>query len=190
MTPPEGHTHLVPVALLRRLTVVDNSLTVQYAKVAGAKIIAIDGGSSKRDFCLSLGASHYIDFQSTPDLISEVMKLTNGGAQSVINTTGSARAYAHAADMLRVGGTLSCGGIPPGTPHLQTSIGKIVIKGLKIVGSLVGSHKETMEAVELVRQGKVKPEIEVLGFKELPRVYERLEKGDVQGRVVLKIGAE
>ena len=47
-----------------------------------------------------------------------------------------------------------------------------------------------MEAVELVRQGKVKPRIEVKGFRDLEKTYERLERGDVLGRVVLKVGGD
>lgn len=89
--------------------------------------------------------------------------------------------------MLRVGGTLSCVGIPPGRPALETPICTIVIKGLKVTGNLVGSLKECMEAVDLVRRGVVKPEIKIRTFKELPMVYEEMEKGDIAGRIVLKI---
>ena len=42
----------------------------------------------------------------------------------------------------------------------------------------------------MVRGGMVKPKIEVRAFEELPGVYERLEKGDIVGRVVLKVANE
>jgi D-arabinose 1-dehydrogenase-like Zn-dependent alcohol dehydrogenase len=102
-------------------------------------------------------------------------------------TAGNPKAFAHACDMLRVGGTLSCVGIPPGRPVLETPICTIVIKGLRITGNLVGSLKECMEAVELVRRGMVKPEIRVRPFRDLPQVYEEMEKGDISGRIVLQI---
>lgn len=35
---------------------------IQYAKAMGIRIIAVDGGSAKRQLCLDLGAEHYIDF--------------------------------------------------------------------------------------------------------------------------------
>lgn len=50
--------------------------------------------------------------------------------------------------------------------------------------------KECLEAVELVRAGKVKPRVFVREFGELERVYEELERGDVAGRVVLKVGED
>jgi propanol-preferring alcohol dehydrogenase len=83
---------------------------------------------------------------------------------------------------------LCCLDIPPGGGRLLTPVSEIVIKGLKIKGNLVGSLKECMEAVELVRRGKVKPKVFVREFKELPKVYKELEEGDVVGRIVLKIG--
>lgn len=89
--------------------------------------------------------------------------------------------------MIRIGGSLCMVGIPPGDVHLDTPIATIVIKGLKIQGNLVGSLKETLEAVELVRVGKVKPHVQVRPFRDLPEVYEMLEKGDIPGRIVLQL---
>jgi len=122
--------------------------------------------------------------------VDEVIRLTGTGSHAVVCTSGNPKAYENAADMLRIGGTLACGGIPPGTPHLNTSIGAIVIKSLKIVGCLVGSLKETMEAVELTRQGRVKPTITVRPFTDLPKIYEELERSEIMGRVVLKVAED
>lgn len=159
--------------------------TVQYAKAQGALVIGVDAGD-KRDFVLKLGATEYIDFTST-DPVQKVHEITGLGAHAVVVTAGSAKAFAHACDMLRVGGSLSCVGIPPGRPVLETPICTIVIKGLRITGNLIGSLKECMEAVDLVRRGVVKPEIKVRSFKELPQVYEDMEKGDIAGRIVLQV---
>ena len=63
-----------------------------------------------------------------------------------------------------------------------------MIKGLKIKGNLVGNLKECLEAVDQVTTGLVKPKVYVRPFRDLPAVYEELEKGDIAGRVVLKIG--
>lgn len=159
---------------------------VQYSRAQGALVIGVDTGSGKRDFVLGLGAHEFIDF-ATEDPVMKVQELTGLGAHAVVVTAGSAKAFAHACDMLRVGGSLSCVGIPPGKPCLETPICTIVIKGLRITGNLVGSLKECMEAVDLVRRGVVKPVIEVCPFRDLPRVYEEMEKGDIAGRVVLQV---
>ncbi|KAL4869092.1 hypothetical protein BDV12DRAFT_185481 [Aspergillus spectabilis] len=160
-------------------------VVVQYAKVFGAQVIGVDT-PDKRDFVLGLGATEFVDFVNT-DTIQRVHEITGLGAHAAVVTAGSAKAFAHACEMLRVGGTLSCVGIPPGRPTLETPICTIVIKGLKVGGNLVGSLKECMEAVELVRGGMVKQEVKVRPFRDLPDVYKEMERGDIAGRVVLKI---
>lgn len=166
------------------------NVIVQYGRACGAQIIAVDSGAEKKDFITALGVQDFIDFNTTSDVIQEIHRITHGGAHGVIVAVGSPRAFTQAADMLRIGGTLSCIGIPPGKVFLETPISSVVIKGLHITGNLVGSLKECLEAVELVRRGVVKPKISVRPFRELENVYEELERGDVAGRIVLKVGEE
>lgn len=146
----------------------------------------MDTGPVKQKFVESLGG-HFIDFAKSPDIVAEVMSITDGGAHAAIVGSGSPKAFSGAVDMLRIGGTLCCIGIPPGDVYLTTPIATIIIKGLRIVGNLVGSLTETLEAVELVRNGSVKPHVEVCDFEQLPQVYEMLERGDILGRVALKV---
>jgi hypothetical protein len=112
---------------------------------------------------------------------------SDGGCHAVVVTSGHPAAFTHAAELLRVGGTLCCVGIPPGEVRLSTPIASIVIRGLKIVGNLVGSLAETLEAVEYVRSGQVQVHVEVRPFEELVEAYAALESGDVPGRVVLEV---
>lgn len=161
--------------------------TVQYGLARGARVIGIDSGAAKRGLVTSVGA-HFIDFKQTPDVVAEVQRITAWGAHVVVVAAGSSAAFAQAASMLRIEGTMCCIGIPPGGGEIKTPVSEIVIKGLKIVGNLVGSLKECLEAVELVRTGVVKPKVYVRPFRDLPAVYEELAKGDIAGRMVLKIG--
>lgn len=162
---------------------------VQYARAAGANVIGIDTGHEKRAFIESLGGT-FIDFKETPDLAAEVIRLTAGGAHAAIVASGNGKAFSCAVDMLRIGGTLCCVGIPPGDVYLTTPIATIIIKGLKVVGNLVGSMEETLEAIELVKNGQVKVNVTSMDFEELPKVYEMLERGDVLGRIVLKVARD
>ncbi|KAJ6188381.1 hypothetical protein N7519_003289 [Penicillium mononematosum] len=134
-------------------------LAVQYARAQGALVIGVDTGPGKGDFIKGLGAQEFIDF-ATEDPIKRVQEITGLGAHAAVVTAGIAKAFAHACDMLR---------------------------GLKITGNLVGSLKECMEAVDMVRRGIVKPVVKVRPFKDLPQVYEEMEKGDISGRIVLQI---
>ncbi|EHK27025.1 uncharacterized protein TRIVIDRAFT_34930 [Trichoderma virens Gv29-8] len=165
-------------------------LAVQYALAQGAIVYGVDGGVEKGEFLKSIGVTGYVDFTTTPNLTEKIHEITHGGADAVIVTAANPKAFAQAAEMLAVGGTLSCVGIPAERGFLETPISTIVIKGLHITGNLVGSLKECLEAVDLVRRGIVKPKVTVRPFEDLPKIYEELERGDVLGRIVLKIAKD
>ncbi|KAI7376642.1 hypothetical protein KC336_g19733, partial [Hortaea werneckii] len=130
---------------------------VQYARNGGAKIVGIDTGEEKKNLVESFGAT-FLDFRKTAsNLISHIQRLTHGGAHSVVVCAGSSAAFAQAASMLRVGGTLCCIGIPPGGGRIETSVAEIVIKGIKIQGNLVGNLKECLDAMKQVTEGLVRP---------------------------------
>lgn len=174
------------------------TLTVQYGLAQGANVVGVDAGDAKRQSIEGLGA-RFVDFGMMTDLVSAVLAITcgnskddsnrtDGGCHAVIVTSGHPAAFTYAADLLRVGGTLCCVGIPPGEVRLSMPIASIVIRGLKIVGNLVGSLAETLEAVEYVRTSKVRVHVEVRPFEDLVEVFRLLEKGDVPGRIVLEVG--
>ncbi|KAF2084854.1 putative alcohol dehydrogenase [Saccharata proteae CBS 121410] len=165
-------------------------LAVQYALAAGAQVVGVDAGWEKGRYLLNeLGVHAYVDVQ-TCDLTCAVLDITSGGAHAIIVTADSADAFKSAADMLRVGGVLSCVGIPPGKAFIEVPVASIVIKSLRITGNLVGSLKECLEAVELVRMGVVKPKVVVREFRELEGIYGELERGEISGRVVVRIARD
>merc|ERR1712000_501506 len=55
------------------------SLALQYAKAMGLHTIAIDGGADKGKHCKELGATSYVDFQSTQDIVADVKAATYDG---------------------------------------------------------------------------------------------------------------
>jgi alcohol dehydrogenase, propanol-preferring len=75
-------------------------------------VLGIDAGESKKTFVESLGAQ-FLDFTKSTDLVSDVNRITQGGAHAVVVTSGHPMAFKHAADVLRVGGTLSMVGKCP-----------------------------------------------------------------------------
>ena len=71
-------------------------LAIQYAKkVFGLKVVAIDGGSSKKEaFCRAMGCDEYVDFVQEGDRLSEtVISRTGGGADYIIVLSPHQSAY-------------------------------------------------------------------------------------------------
>ncbi|KAJ7448615.1 mannitol-1-phosphate dehydrogenase MPDH1 [Mycena galericulata] len=162
-------------------------LAVQYAKVAGLRVIAIDTGAEKRKFCLQLGADKWIDFKESKDIVAEIMATTDGlGAHSAVITAASSSGYQQAIEYLRGGGTLMAVGLPKDAT-LNASIFFTVFKSISIIGSLVGNRQDAIEAIGIAARGQVTCKYEVKKLEDLSSIYEGMIKGEVAGRVVLEI---
>jgi propanol-preferring alcohol dehydrogenase len=55
------------------------SLACQYAKAMGLNIIGIDGGAEKEKMVKALGASKFVDFQTSKNLVGDVKAATADG---------------------------------------------------------------------------------------------------------------
>ncbi|KAK4951622.1 hypothetical protein LTR28_006845 [Elasticomyces elasticus] len=122
---------------------------VQLAKAIGLRVIGVDGGDEKRELCVRLGCDAFVDFTKVNDVAAEVMKITGHGAQGVFVTAGNAAAYASAPGMLGVGGKLMCIGLPPaGSCIVGAHPAEFVLKNLHVIGTKVGSMKDTDAAMD------------------------------------------
>lgn len=160
-------------------------LAVQYARVRGLRVIAVDAGKEKRDLCLKLGAEKFIDFKESKNIVEEILSITGGdGAHSAVVTSASASGYQQAIEYLRPGGTLMAVGLP-GDATLNASIFFTVFKSIKILGSYVGNRQDAQEAVDIAARGQVKVSFASKPLSALKDVYEGMKEGTIAGRIVL-----
>ncbi|KAL1744575.1 chaperonin 10-like protein [Schizophyllum fasciatum] len=161
-------------------------MAVQYARVRGLRVIAIDTGDEKRKLCMDLGAEAFIDFRESKDIVADVKAITGGlGAHSAVVTTASPSGYTQAVDYLRSGGTLMAVGLP-GKAGLEASIFFTVFKSISILGSYVGNRQDAFEAVDIAARGQVVCKYVLKDLPALTSVYEGMQQGAVAGRIVLK----
>ncbi|KAJ6596017.1 chaperonin 10-like protein [Mycena sp. CBHHK59/15] len=160
-------------------------LAIQYAKVAGLQVIAVDTGADKKKLCLDLGADKWIDFKESQDIVADIKALTDGlGAHSAVVTAASSSGYKQAIDYLRNGGTLMAVGLP-GKASLEASIFFTVFKSISILGSYVGNRQDATEAIDIAARGQVKCIYALKSLADLSSVYEGMKSGTVAGRIVL-----
>jgi propanol-preferring alcohol dehydrogenase len=100
-------------------------------------------------------------------------------------TAPAMAAFAQGLGVLRRGGTCVMNGLPDG--EFPVAVMGFVQKGLTVRGALVGSRQDLNEALEFVAQGKVRAAIEVEPFERVNEVLDRLRRGEVKGRAVLKL---
>lgn len=146
---------------------------IQYAKAMGYRVAAVDVGPAE-SFCMRMGADAYFD-GSRADTPVNMRRLTpnNAGAKAVIVTAGSGKAYQNSLDLVAVFGTLVCVGIPPPNQAIELHPLTLIDRGIRLFGTLVGTRTETLEALEFVRRGVVKPVVETVSFEELGDLAER-----------------
>jgi propanol-preferring alcohol dehydrogenase len=155
------------------------------------RVIGLDHGS-KEQLVKDCGAEAFLDITKYDDkaLTEEVLKITGGlGASSVIVCTASNKAYAQGVNLLRFGGTLVAVGVPEGDfEAIATAYPAVILtKELVIKGSATGNNREAAEVLEMAARGIVKTHTRLEKMDKLTQVFEEMEQGKLQGRVVIDL---
>lgn len=111
-------------------------LAIQYANAMGFRVVAIDTGKEKEDLCMSLGAEVFVDFKTSPNVIEQVKKITDGGPHAAIIIAASAKPYEDALKMVRTKGTVVAVGLPSNTV-IGADVFDTVVRSLTVKGSYV-----------------------------------------------------
>jgi propanol-preferring alcohol dehydrogenase len=156
-------------------------LAVQYAKAMGLNVIGVDVDDSKLDLAKRLGASLVVNARKADPVA--LIKKEVGGAQGVLVTAVSPKAFEQAMGMVARGGTVSLNGLPPGTFPL--SIFDTVLNGITVRGSIVGTRLDLQEALAFAGEGKVKATIATDKLENINKIFARMHAGDIQGRIVI-----
>lgn len=164
---------------------------IQLAKAMGIRVIGIDTGEGKRHLCIRLGCEAFVDFSTTSDLVEEVRHISNGdGVDGVFVTATSKAAYAVAPKMTNIGGRVMCVGMPAsGTAFAGDDPMFLILRNIKIIGTLTGTLKDTDDALAFAARGLLKPVYECYSINQLPEAVERLRSGKVAGRCVINFNA-
>ena len=85
--------------------------------------------------------------------------------------------------LVQVKGTMVFNGLPPG--DFPAPIFDIVLKGLTICGSIVGTRQDMAEALDFYARGLIHPTVASAGLDEIYDVFDRMERGQIDGRVVI-----
>lgn len=157
-------------------------VAVQYAKTMGFNVVAIDVDDSKLELAQKLGADVGINALKQ-DVKEAVMAATGDGCHGVLVTAVSPKAFEQAVQIIRRGGTMVLNGLPPG--KFDLSIFDMVLEGITVRGSIVGTRLDLKEALEIAARGKVKAHISVEPLENINDIFDRMEAGKIDGRIVV-----
>ena len=99
-------------------------------------------------------------------------------------TAVSPRAFEQALGMVRRGGTVALNGLPPGSFPL--SIFDMVLNGITVRGSIVGTRLDLQEALQFAADGKVHATVSTDRLENVNDVFQRMREGKIEGRIVLR----
>lgn len=125
---------------------------------AAAPVIVIGTNPQRLEIAKKMGADFIIDSNKTPDVVSEVRRLTKGiGVDYVIESVGSVETYEQAFKMLRRGGKLEAFGIVPPGKTAKLEPYEFVLGEKKVSGSCAGIGNNWGDAITLLQYGIIDP---------------------------------
>jgi propanol-preferring alcohol dehydrogenase len=160
-------------------------LAVQYAKIAGATVAAIDVSDEKLRLAEELGADIVIDARKED--VGEVLQ-QHGGAHAAIALAVNEAAFAAVNSGLRRGGKLVMVALPAhGT--IQVPIFDTVLRGTSVIGSIVGTRQDLAEVFQLHAAGRTRVIYETRPLGTVNESMADVLRGSVKARIVFDMGA-
>jgi alcohol dehydrogenase, propanol-preferring len=155
-------------------------LAIQYAAIAGGRVIAVDLIDEKLELARELGAEFTIN-ATKQDPVEEIQAL--GGADQAIALAVAPKAFEQAYGTLRRGGKLVFVALPADN-YVTLPIFETVLNGITVVGSIVGTRTDLREVFELHGAGKTTVIREVRPLCRVNESIADVEAGRVAARIV------
>jgi alcohol dehydrogenase, propanol-preferring len=158
-------------------------MALQYAKIQGAAVVAVDLHDDKLATAKRLGADYVVN-AAEQDPVEQIKRL--GGADAAIATAVSPKAFEQAYGSLARGGTLVFVGLPADN-HVQLPIFETVLNGITIKGSIVGTHHDLEDVFKLHALGRTQVLYETRPLEAVNEAFEEVEQARTAApRVVLR----
>jgi NADPH:quinone reductase-like Zn-dependent oxidoreductase len=158
----------------------------QVAKAFNANVIATAGSDSKLRKATELGADMVINHK-TQKISDEVKKYTEGrGVDIVVEHVGKATWDESLRSVARGGRIVTCGATTG--YEATTDIRYVYSREVTIYGSYMGSQGELLKVLELFKQRRLRPVVDVtFPLSKAREAQVRMEKSEHFGKIVLTV---
>lgn len=131
---------------------------LQFAKAAGAKVIATSSSDAKLDKLKTLGADELINYKEEPKWGAKALELTGGRGVDTVVEIGGAGTLDQSMVAARVGGHVALIGVLAGIAGpVQTAL--LMGKNLRVQGLTVGSRAQQLALIDGVETNGIRPVI-------------------------------
>jgi len=158
-------------------------LAVQYAAIMGGSVVAVDISDAKLDLARELGAEHTVNAGRTePVAALEAL----GGLDVAVVLAVSPHVFGEAFASLRRGGRLICVALPGDGAKMDIPIFETVLKGISIIGSIVGTRQDLAEVFALHAAGRTRVIAETRSIDGVNEAMAEVLSGQVAARLVFE----
>jgi propanol-preferring alcohol dehydrogenase len=156
-------------------------LAVQYGRIFGGRVVAVDIHDGKLALARELGADFTVN-AAKEDPVSVLRAI--GGADRVIALAATPAICRQGFDSLNRGGTLVFVALPKDNA-MELPIFETVLNGITVVGSIVGTRVDLREVFELHAAGRTRVIRETRPLEAVNEAMDDVLAGTVPARVVL-----
>lgn len=163
-----------------------STFALQFARTAGARVLATSSSDEKIQRLLSMGASDAFNYKRTPDWEKEVLRATGRGVDCVIEVGGGGT-FARSVQSLARGGKVCLIGFVAGRDG-DTNPFPLMYKAGNLHGIFVGDREMFEEMNRAIAVNRVKPVIDrVFPFEEAKQAFTHHASGQFMGKVVIQM---
>jgi NADPH:quinone reductase-like Zn-dependent oxidoreductase len=160
---------------------------LQFAKAAGARVIATSSSEEKLEKLKRLGADNVINYKAVPDWGQRAKDLTDGrGVDHVIEVGGPAT-LSQSITACRTGGHIALIGLLTGFTG-EVSIPALFSNQIRISGISIGSRADQEDMIRAITVNRMKPIIDRrFSFQEIGDAFKYYESQMHFGKVCLEL---
>jgi uncharacterized zinc-type alcohol dehydrogenase-like protein len=153
-------------------------MAVKFAVAFGADVTVISTSPSKVQEASKLGAHHFILAKDPTVLDAHASSF-----DIVLDAISADHNYTQYLNLLALNGKLLVVGLPEHQPKVSPFA--LIKNRRSIIGSMIGSIKETQEMLDFCNEKNIFAEIETIDISQINEAYARMIKGDIKYRFVI-----
>lgn len=160
---------------------------LQFAKAAGARVIATSSSDAKLEKLKAMGADELVNYKQTPAWGAKALELTGGAGVDTVVEIGGAGTLDQSMMAARIGGHVALIGVLAGfAGPVQTAL--LMSKNLRVQGLTVGSRAMQLAMIAGVEATGVKPVIsDAFALADLADAFRHQASGGHFGKIVVDI---
>ena len=160
---------------------------LQFAKLAGARVIATSSNDAKLSRLKALGADEVINYRQTPDWGKVAMEMTDGRGVDHVLDVGGPDTLEQSMLAAGVGGHIALIGVLSGIES-RLPLGIALGKQLRLQALLVGSRRQQQDMIRAIDVSGLRPVIDRhFALDDIVDAFRYQESGAHFGKIVLDI---